>query len=50
MKVGFEMISLRAVVMKIYIFWDITPYSPLKVNFQRTTRRYIPKNRSLHFE
>jgi hypothetical protein len=26
------------------IFWDITPCSPLKVDFQRTTRRYIPEN------
>jgi hypothetical protein len=28
--VGFEV--LRAVVMKSYVFWDITPCSPLEVN------------------
>jgi hypothetical protein len=28
--VGFEVVL--AVVMKSYILWDITPYSPLKVN------------------
>jgi hypothetical protein len=28
--VGFEVII--AVVMKSSVFWDITPYSPLKVN------------------
>jgi hypothetical protein len=27
---GFEV--LAAVVMKSYLFWDITPYGPLKVN------------------
>jgi hypothetical protein len=27
---GFEV--LTAVVMKSTIFWDITPYSPLKIN------------------
>jgi hypothetical protein len=34
--VGFEMFT--AVIMKSSIFWDITPYSPLKVNrrFGRT--------------
>jgi hypothetical protein len=30
MYVGFEV--LTAVVMKSYIFWDITPCSPFKVN------------------
>jgi hypothetical protein len=41
-------------------YWGITPYSPLKVNrgiggssempvhFQRTIRRYIPEDRTLH--
>jgi hypothetical protein len=28
--VGFEV--LTAVVMKNTVFWDITPYSPLKIN------------------
>jgi hypothetical protein len=82
---------LIAVVMKSYIFWDITPCRPLKVNwrfggtcrlhlqgrrisrarnqsesswqadmgatcssetsveFQRTARRYIPEDRTLHY-
>jgi hypothetical protein len=52
--VGFEV--LTAVVMKSIIFWDMTPCSPLKVNwcsseksvdFQRTTRRYIPEESTL---
>jgi hypothetical protein len=39
---GFEVFT--AVAMKSTIFWDITPCSPLKVDFQRTTRRYVPEN------
>jgi hypothetical protein len=34
--------------MKSSIFWDVTPYSPLKINLQRTTRYYIPEDRTLH--
>jgi hypothetical protein len=42
--VGFEV--LTAVVMKNSIFWDITPCSePLKVDFQRIIRRFIPEDR-----
>jgi hypothetical protein len=34
--------------LKSTVFWDITPCSPLKVDFefQRTTRRYAPEDRS----
>jgi hypothetical protein len=41
--VGFEVI--RAMIMKSSIFCDTTPCSPLKfkVDFQQTTRRYIPE-------
>lgn len=52
---------LIAVVMKGFVFWNITPYSPLKINrsfggtcrlheavdFQRTTRQYIPEDGTL---
>jgi hypothetical protein len=35
--------------LKNSIFWDITPFSPLKVvDFQRSTRSYIPENITLH--
>jgi hypothetical protein len=54
--VGFGV--LTAVVMKSTIVWDITLCSPLKmeaicspqtsVDFQRTTRRYIPKDSTIH--
>jgi hypothetical protein len=44
--VGYEV--LTAVVMKSSVFWDITPCNPIEdssetsVDFQQTTRRYIP--------
>jgi hypothetical protein len=45
MKLGIKV--LRAVVVKSSIFWDITPFSPLKVKgrFGGTWRRYIPPKR-----
>jgi hypothetical protein len=39
--VGSEVVT--AAVMNSIIFWDITP-----VHFQRTTRRYIPKDSTLN--
>jgi hypothetical protein len=46
------------VVMKSSFFWDITPCSPSKLlatcssetstDFQRTTCRYIPEDKTLH--
>jgi hypothetical protein len=42
--VGFQ--ALTAVVMKIYIFWDITSRSPVKVNLRfGGTRRLHPQGR-----
>jgi hypothetical protein len=37
------------VVMKSFIFWDITPCSSSKtsVDFRRTTRHYIPEDRTV---
>jgi hypothetical protein len=35
--------------MKSSVFWDITPFSPVEVNYQ-TTRRYIPEDTDLHSE
>jgi hypothetical protein len=38
-----------AVIMKSFIFWDISPCSLVTVNyFQRTTWRYILEDRTLH--
>jgi hypothetical protein len=34
--------------MKIITFWDMKPCSPLDIGFQRTTRRYIPEDHTLH--
>jgi hypothetical protein len=31
------------------MFWDITCSSDTSVDFQRTARRYIPEDRTLHF-
>jgi hypothetical protein len=55
--VGFEVFT--AVVLKSIIFWDITPCSPLSCTrrssetsgtTQRTTRRHIPEDDTLHLE
>jgi hypothetical protein len=43
--VGFEVPT--AAVMRTSVFWDTTLCSPLKVNLQRTTRRYVPEDRIL---
>jgi hypothetical protein len=44
--VGFKVIT--AVVMKSTIFWDIKPYSPLRLFFRpRRWRRYVPPKRRL---
>jgi hypothetical protein len=48
LKDSVEFEVLAAEIMKSSIFWDVTPYSNLKINFQRTTRRYIPEDTSLH--
>jgi hypothetical protein len=38
------------VVMKSTTFWDITACSPLKVNFQQTTRDYIPEGSTFQIQ
>jgi hypothetical protein len=46
--VGFEVFT--AVVMKSIIFWDMTLYSRgTSGATQRTTRRHIPEDDTLHF-
>jgi hypothetical protein len=44
--VGFNV--LIAVVMKSFLSWDQHVASEKLVDFQRTTRRYIPEDRSLY--
>jgi hypothetical protein len=46
--VASEILVLTAVFIKCNIFCGITPCSPLKVNFQRITLRYIPDDCTLN--
>jgi hypothetical protein len=43
----FQFIILYDSEVAMFVFWVITPFSPVKINFHRDHWRYVPQDRTL---